>query len=378
MADLPRVTLAAVTAGRRQTQLRELDIPVIGPDAGLLKVEAAGVCGADVRSYDRDLPPRVMGHEVVGRIAAAGVAAARRWGVAVGDRVALEEYLPCGNCRFCRSSEFRLCLKSDPSVTPGALRYGTTPLSAPPGLWGGYSQYMYLHPSSVLHRVAPGVPAVQASLALPLGNGYQWAYLEGGAGPGKTVVVMGPGQQGLGCVLAAREAGSERIIVTGLRRDAERLEVAKMLGAHHTICAQDSDVAGQVADLTGGEMADAVVDAAAGNETTIPMALAMLKKRGVLVAAAASASPLTAFDLGAVTKKCLTVKGVRGHSYESVEWALRLIASQRYPLDRLCSIECSLGEVHRAITGTAGELDIPVIHAAVVPDGAVSDGTALR
>lgn len=369
MAELPRVTLAAVTVGRRQTQLQELEIPAIGPDAGLLKVEAAGVCGADVRSYDRDLPPRVMGHENVGYVAALGSVAGRRWGVQVGERVAVEEYLPCGHCRFCRSSEFRLCLSSDPSATPGALRYGTTPVSRPPGLWGGYSQYMYLHPNSVLHHVAPGVPAVQASLALPLGNGYQWAYLEAGAGPGKTVVVMGPGQQGLGCVLAAREAGSERIIVTGLRRDAERLEVAKLLGAHYAICAEDSDVAGQVADITGGEMADAVIDTAAGNETTIPMALAMLKKRGVLVAAAASSNPLSAFDLGVVTKKCVTVKGVRGHSYEAVDWALRLIASRRYPLDRLCSIECSLDEVHRAITGTAGELDMPVIHAAVVPDG---------
>jgi threonine dehydrogenase-like Zn-dependent dehydrogenase len=231
---------------------------------------------------------------------------------------------------------------------------------------------MYLHPNSVLHHVAPSVPAVQASLALPLGNGYQWAYIEAGAGPGKTVVVMGPGQQGLGCVLAAREAGAERIIVTGLRRDAERLEVAKLLGAHYIICAEDCDVVGQVADITGGEMADGVIDTAAGNETTIPMALAVLKERGVLVVPAASSKPLSAFDLGMVTRKYLTVKGVRGHSYESVEWALRLIASRRYPLDRLCSIECSLAEVHRAITGTAGELDIPVIHAAVVPNDTVA------
>ncbi len=368
MTELPRVTLAAVTVGRRETQLQELCIPDIGLDAGLLKVVAAGVCGADVRSYEKDLPPRVMGHENVGYVAAAGPIAARRWGVQVGDLVAVEEYLPCGHCQFCRSSEFRLCLESDPAATPGALRYGTTPVATPPGLWGGYSQYMYLHPGSVLHHVAPGVPAVQASLALPLGNGYQWAYLEAGAGPGKTVVVMGPGQQGLGCVLAAREAGSERIIVTGLQRDTERLEVAKLLGASYAICAEDRDVVDQVADVTGGEMADIVIDTAAGNETTIPLAVAMLKKRGVLVAAAAAAKPLSAFDLGAVTKKCLTVKGVRGHSYEAVEWALRLIASQRYPLDRLCSIECSLAEVHRAITGTAGELDIPVIHAVVVPD----------
>lgn len=365
---LPSTTVAAVTTGKRQTELRELSIPDVPTDAGLLKVEAAGVCGSDVGAYNRELPPRVMGHENVGQIAAVGASAARRWGVAEGDLVALEEYLPCGHCQFCRSSEFRLCLESDPSATKGALRYGTTSLDTPPALWGGYSQYMYLHPNSVIHRVPEGVPAVQASLALPLGNGYEWAYVEAGLRPGATVVILGPGQQGLGCVLAAREAGADQIIVTGLRRDAERLEVAKLLGAHHTICAEDADLVERVAEITGGQMADAVIDTAAGDMTTIPAAVEALKKRGVLVVPASSGAPLSEFSLHRVTRKYVTVKGVRGHSYAAVEWALALIASQRYPLGRLCSLECSLSEVDRAIRGTAGELDVPVIHAAVVPD----------
>lgn len=59
----------------------------VGLDAGLLRVEAAGVCGSGVGSYARDLPPRAMGHENVGSVAAVGPAA-RPWGVQVGERVA--------------------------------------------------------------------------------------------------------------------------------------------------------------------------------------------------------------------------------------------------------------------------------------------------
>jgi threonine dehydrogenase-like Zn-dependent dehydrogenase len=361
------VTSAAVMTGRRHMEIREFPLPPVGADDGLLEVEATGVCGSDVGFYNQDLSPRVLGHETVGTIARIGPLAAKRWGVSEGDRVVLEEYLPCGHCRFCRSSEFRLCLEADPSATPGALRYGSTPLRIAPGLWGGYSQHLYLHPNTVAHRLAPGVAAVEASLALPLGNGYEWAYVEGGIRPGSTVVIMGPGQQGLGCVIAAREAGAGLIIVTGLRRDAARLEVAKTFGAHHTICVDDTELRQAVTDITGPGMVDVVIDTAVGNEATLSAAFDILARRGTLVLPVATMRPLTELDFYKVTRRYLTVKGVRGHSYAAVEWAIALIASGRYPLAAMCSLEVGLDGVDQAIVGTAGELDTEVIHAAVVP-----------
>jgi threonine dehydrogenase-like Zn-dependent dehydrogenase len=353
--------------GRRQMETRELPIPEIGPDAGLLRVEAAGVCGADVGFYNRDLSPRVLGHENVGTIAAIGPAAARRWGVREGDRVLLEEYLPCGHCDFCRSSDFRLCMASDASANANALRYGSTPLSTAPALWGGYSQYLYLHPDTVLHSLPQGVPAVEASLGLPLGNGYEWAHVAGGAGPGSSILIMGPGQQGLGSVLAAKASGAELIIVSGLRRDALRLEVAAKLGADHTVCVEDDDLRERIAEITGGRGVDLVVDTAAGDEKTLPVALDVVRKSGRLVLPAAPMRPLESIDFFKITRKYLTVRGMRGHSYGAVEWAIATIASGRYPLDLLCSLEVGIEDAGRAILGTAGELDEPVIHAAVIP-----------
>jgi threonine dehydrogenase-like Zn-dependent dehydrogenase len=161
----PKV-LSAVAVDIKRTELWEIEMPEIPPDAGLLKLEAAGVCGSDWPAYlEKASGPRILGHENVGTIAKIGAVAQRRWGAKEGDRVALEEYLPCGHCPTCRTGEFRLCDATDPWM--GGIRYGSTSVAVPPSLWGGYSQYQYLHPNSVLHKVPDRVPAVEAALALP-------------------------------------------------------------------------------------------------------------------------------------------------------------------------------------------------------------------
>ena len=87
---MPETTLAAVLVAPNQFEVRELPIPQIDDDAGLLKIEACGICGSDARIRTRVANgPVIMGHENVGIIARLGKAAAARWGVKEGDRVAL-------------------------------------------------------------------------------------------------------------------------------------------------------------------------------------------------------------------------------------------------------------------------------------------------
>jgi threonine dehydrogenase-like Zn-dependent dehydrogenase len=272
------VIRAATTVGRLKTEIREYALPEIAPDAGLLKVEAAGVCGSDWHAYNADRPARIMGHENVGRIYKLGPISARRWGLQEGDRLALEEYLPCGHCSLCRSGEYRLCEQTE-ARRPGALRYGTTPISQPPGLWGGYSQFQYLHPDSVFHRVPDDIPAELAALCLPLGNGIQWTCFEGGIGPGKTILIQGPGQQGLACVVAARAAGADIIFISGLNRDEPRLEVAKALGADHTINVEREDLEASVREISQGRGVDLSVDTVGGSDTLLK-AVRLTRKGG--------------------------------------------------------------------------------------------------
>ena len=356
---------AATTIGPLKTEIREFPFPEIPPDAGLLKIEAAGVCGSDWHAYNSDRPARIMGHENVGRVYKLGARAAERWGLQEGDRVALEEYLPCGYCALCRSGEYRLCEQTE-ARRPGALRYGTTPISKAPGLWGGYSQFQYLHPNSVFHRVPEDVPAELAALCLPLGNGIQWAYIEGGIGPGQTILVQGPGQQGLACVVAAKSAGADCIIVTGLRRDEARLEVAKALGADHVINVEREDVEARVRAITAGRGVDVSVDTAGGDETLVT-AIGLTRKGGsVLFAAAPSVTPLN-FRVSDLLAARLILRPCRGHSYAAVELALNYIASGRFPLHLMATHRFGLDDVDLAVRSVGG-CGVPgAIHVTVLP-----------
>src|SRR5688500_1290951 len=154
---MPERSLAAVLVEPNVFELRQFDLPEVTDDGALLKVQACGICGSDLEGAKR-LPdgPKILGHENVGIIARIGKRAAARWRLREGDRVALEEYLPCGACKWCRSDDFRFCDQTDRG---GALRYGTTPISTAPALWGGYSEYLYVHPNAVIHRMPSHLPA---------------------------------------------------------------------------------------------------------------------------------------------------------------------------------------------------------------------------
>jgi threonine dehydrogenase-like Zn-dependent dehydrogenase len=362
---MPERVLAATTVGAFQTELREYPFPEIAPDAGILKVEAAGACGSDWKAYQADGPARIMGHENVGHIYKIGPVAARRWGLREGDRVALEEYLPCGHCGLCRSGEFRLCEQTE-ARRPGALRYGTTPITEKPGLWGGYSQFQYLHPDSVFHRVRESVPAELAAMALPIGNGFQWTYLDGRAGPGKTVLIQGPGQQGLACVIAAKAAGADHVIVSGLARDQERLRIAQALGADEIIDAQHEDVETRVHAATGGRGADLSVDTAGGPET-LATAMRSTRKNGMVLFAAAPPEGAANSSASELLARRLTLKPCRGHSYGAVEMALSYISSGRFPLHLMATHRFGLKDVDLAIRSTGGEGAPGAIHVTVLP-----------
>ena len=158
------------------------------------------------------------------------------------------------------------------------MRYGSTPLTVAPALYGGYSQYLYMHPRTVVHRLPANVPPHIAAMALPLGNGFQWAYLDAQAGPGKTVVILGPGQQGCGCVVAAKVAGADNIVVVGLARDANRFETARKLGATHTIAVDEEDVREKIKDITGGSMADIVIEVSSAGPEILNGGLSLSEK----------------------------------------------------------------------------------------------------
>jgi threonine dehydrogenase-like Zn-dependent dehydrogenase len=349
-------TQAAAAVGDRRFALVELGLPPTADVDGLLRVEASGVCGSDFKKYRvTGMSPTVLGHETVGRIERIGASARKRWGVDEGDRVLLEEYLPCGHCSFCRSGEFRSCRVTD-NAQQGALRYGSTPIAVAPGLWGGNSQFQYLHPDSVLHRVPEAVKAEHATFAIPLSNGIQWSRKDGGVEVGDTVLIQGPGQQGISCLIGATMAGAAQVIVSGRGTDGTRLRLARRLGAHRTVDVDEEDVVEAVRAATDGAGADVVIDVSGGGAATAMAALKAVRRGGTVVLA--SGGPPGEFLLDVIRKKQITIRGVRGHSFWSVETALDLIASGRLDLDLICGAPYPLAEIDAAFaTATDGRGD---------------------
>jgi len=362
---MPRKTRAIVQTGPRQLELRELPMPEIGADDALLRVEACGICGSDAEQYEGILPvpyPLVPGHEPLGIIEEIGDRAARRWGVDVGDRVAVEVLLPCGHCPACRGGRYQVCRGRG-----GLFGYSYIPLSHPPGLWGAYADFMYLDAASIVHRVRRDLAPEIAVLFNPLGAGFRWAVEIPRTGPGDTVLILGPGQRGLASVVAARAAGADQIIVTGLSRDAAKLALARELGADHTIDIEQEDARRRVKELTGGRGADVIVEVSANAAQPVAEALhyAAASAR-VVLAGVKGFKGVPDFISDLIVVKEITIHGAFGVTSRGYEAAIRLIESGAVPLATMHTHDFELEQAELAIQTLAGGGSI---HSCLLPGG---------
>ncbi|GHJ42605.1 zinc-binding dehydrogenase [Streptomyces sp. TS71-3] len=362
---LPERARAAVAEEPCTTRLRDLPLPRPGADEGLLKVEATGVCAADWESYLRGPGGVILGHETVGRVSALGERAAERWGVAVGDRVAVEEFLPCGACRPCRRGDYRLCRAAGEGGAPPPPGYGRTPVDARPGLYGGFSEYLYLHPRAVVHPVGDAVDARAATLFAPLSSGIRWVRRQARLRAGDTVVVAGTGRRGLGCVLAAHDAGAGTVVAVGPAAHWQQLHLAKHLGAGHVVFCDEEDAVDGVLELTGGRGADIVVHLMP-EAGTVADAVAMSAARGAVVLAAPDVGrPAAGFPYETVVRRELRLVGAQGHDHRSVERALDIIRSGRYPLHLLTTHHFPVAETDLALRTAAGRTGVHALHVSV-------------
>jgi threonine dehydrogenase-like Zn-dependent dehydrogenase len=361
---------AVVQTGPGHFEVHEFGVPEIGPDDGILRMELCGICGSDIEQYDGRFDaigwtkgPTIPGHEPLGIVAAIGERAALRWGVGVGDRVAVEPLIPCGECEACREG-----LRTRCSGWGRMYSYGLLDTAIEPQILGGYSEYMYLHPNTVLHKMPLLMPASVAVLFNPLAAGVRWATTTPDLALGDTIVVLGAGQRGLACVIAARAAGAGKIIVTDLERSAGKLEFARELGADATIVADREDVVARVHDLTGGRGADIVVDVTPVATQPILDAVAFVRNGGTIVLSGVKGGPRAEIDTDELVRKSITMRGVFTVDSPAYRRAIRLLESGTQPFERLHTASYPLERAEEAIHHLAGRLDgPPAINVAIAP-----------
>lgn len=251
-----------MTAPRQPIEIQEFPIPDLAPGSALLRTERSEVCGTDVHLWHGRLSgvpyPIIPGHVSAGTLQALRGPVRGLDGSTLreGDRVAFfDVHRTCGRCRACT-------VHRTPTRCTARRVYGITD-SANDGLFGGWSQAIYLE---------PGVGIAQ----LPSSVGFD-DYIGGGCGlltavhileraalrPGDSVLVQGTGAVGLSTIALARLSGASTIIAIGAPQD--RLAMARRMGADHVfdvISTTAQQRLEEVRALTHGEGVDVVLEAA--------------------------------------------------------------------------------------------------------------------
>ena len=356
---------AVVLTGPSESEIVEYPLPEPGTDGAVIRVEAAALCGSDVEQF-RGEDPRtgtgiVPGHEPLGIIESIAPETAERWGVSVGDRICVEVVVPCLDCAPCAANDFTAC-------TQNLGSYGYRPFPAPTPLIGGFAEYMYVHPNSLVHRISADIPVETAAMYNALAAGVRWADHLGGITPGDVVVVFGAGQRGIAAVLAAKAAGAGTVIVTGLTRDAHKLRLAREFGADATIDAETEDVCARVQEITGGRLADVVLDLTPVALEPVQDALDVVRIGGTVVVAGLKNGRPAPISTDQLILKSITLRGARGVDGRSIEDAIRIIESGEYPLEKMHTHSFPLDELPTAISVLAGEVPgEEAVHVIVVP-----------
>lgn len=337
--------------------LKEFPLPDIGPDEGLLKVEMVGVCSSDVGMYKGKATraprpyPIIMGHEIFGTIAQIGIEASKKYGVVEGDRAVVEYAFGCEKCLYCKRGDYIHC--------ESLLTYGSMiSCKDPPHLWGGYSEFLYLHPNARVHKIKRDIlPEIGVLICAVLGNAVRWLQRIGKISRGDTVVIQGPGQQGLAGVVVAKEAGAEKIIVTGKTRDKIRFELAKLFGANETIDIDKMNPIEVVREITQGRMADVVIDVT-GNPNGAISAIDLVKKKGtVILPGLYGMDKEIPLILDKIVYHEVKLQGVFSHDSHSVSQAIQLAELRKYPLEKMVTHRFPLNEAEKAIWVAGGMIE---------------------
>jgi threonine dehydrogenase-like Zn-dependent dehydrogenase len=125
----------------------------------------------------------------------------------------------------------------------------------------------------------------------------------------------------------------------------------------------------RIREITGGRGVDVVIDCTAGAGTApILLGIEAAKRRGAtMVVQAEGHQEFPSFPIGRMTRKGMTLKSARGHSYRAVEMALSMLAAHRFPFELMMTHTFGLADVDYAIKSVGGQGAPGAIHVSVLP-----------
>ena len=306
----------------------EMPVPVIAEDEVLVRVKACGVCGSDIHGYDgstgRRIPPLVMGHEAAGVIERVGSRVER---FTAGDRVTFDSMVSCGGCDFCRRGQINLCdNRMVLGVSCGDYRRH-----------GAFAEYVSV-PERILYTLPDSLSFERAALTEAVSIASH-AVARRVPAAGDTVIVVGAGMIGLLTIQMLKAKDVRTIVAVDV--DAQKLDLARRMGAAHAIRATAVDVPAAVADLTSGRGADVAFEVV-GHGDTVATAIRSVRKGGTVVVIG-NLSPVVELPLQSVVTREIAVLGSCGSNGEIPE-CIDLLARGVIDVDPIISLKASLEE----------------------------------
>ncbi len=257
--------LVKYAEGPGSLEVRDVPVPIPAAGEVLVRVDTCGICGTDLKIREGHFPctpPVIVGHEFSGTVAETGAGVS---GWETGDRVVAEQHFSyCGSCEYCLTGRRQFCSSKR---SPGYYSDGA------------FTAYIAVE-ASLLHRVPENASLEQAALLEPMAVAAYAVLGKAGVRLGEFVVVLGTGPIALLALQMVRAAGADRVVTTGLDADeALRFDAARRFGADGTVNVQREDPLEAVKEMSGGRMADLVIDLT-GSPAAIRSGFDLLKKDG--------------------------------------------------------------------------------------------------
>ena len=308
---------------------KEVEVPRPKDDEVLIKVKAVGICGTDVPILKgiREVPiPLIPGHEFAGDIVEVG---SKVKNFKVDDRVTPAIVISCGHCYYCRKGLETLC---DNIIETGIH------------VDGAFAEYVTV-PEKVLHKLPEDMTYEQGASIDPIASAYH-PVKKASIGSEDTVVVFGPGPIGLYAVQIAKAEGAKKVINVGIEGDEERLELAKELGADHTIVS-GPNILEEISRLTDGRMADVVVEAT-GHPSVFETALSGVRKHGTVIMIGIFHAPATA-NIAQIVRREIQIKGSICYTWTDYKECMDLVESGKVKVEPMISHTFDLKDMDKAL-----------------------------
>lgn len=343
---LPATMRAAVLVAPERFELRDVPLPVLGPDDVLIKVTRCGLCGTDMHiyhgRYSADRLPLIPGHEFSGHVAAFG---ATVMGVGLGQAVTADINVGCGRCFYCRKNEAMHC--------PTMLQIGIH-------VDGGLAEYVRV-PVSHIVPVAVATPIELAALTEPVSCIVR-AVKRSRLHLGESVLILGAGPIGNLHVQVARQVGAAPIIVSD--PNPERAAWARASGADHVVT-DPADLAAVVASATQGRGADLVIESV-GIAALYEQALDLVRPGGrVLAFGLCDPGAHAHYAPFKVVLQELGVQGSVAGMGDDMHEAMTLIAHDRLALDAFVETVYPLERITEAMQAFISDKRINKVQIAI-------------